>query len=138
MIIKRKVYEIASEGQHRVTITHVADKGVTKTKYGEKDLMTVTFRMDDQRSKDGRPVVLNMNYTKLIEPKAALTRLLLALGIPVTAEFDTDDLIGKEGDVSILHRVDRHGKTQANVVFSRSKIQAFTVVEEDACKPIAS
>lgn len=129
MIIKRKVYEIASEGEHVVTITAVRDKGVTKTKYGDKDLMTVTFRIDDQTDKDGGSIVVNTNYTKLIEPKAALTRLLVGFGIPVTGEFDTDDLIGKQGEVTILHRVDRHGKTQANVIFPKVKSQrAYEVV----------
>jgi hypothetical protein len=129
MIIKRKVYEIASEGEHDVTITAVKDKGVTKTKYGDKDLMTVTFRMDDQIGKDGQPIVLHMNYTKLIEPKAALTRLLLGFGIPMTDALDTDDLIDKSSVVTILHRDDRHGKTQANVVFPKVKRQQAYEVE---------
>ena len=116
IVVKKKVYELLTEGLHNVTITRVDDVGPTETMYGVKDRARIIFTAQDQKEKEGVPVDATMSVNKVITSKSSLGILLDKLGVDASAdEFDLDDIIGIKCQVVIEHK-ENDGRTFANIV----------------------
>ena len=116
MIIKKKQYELATEGLHNVTITRYEDLGQQETNYGVKDQVRIYFTCQDQKDKEGNPVDVSMKVNKVINPKSSLGILLEKLGVDGSAdEFDLDDIIGIKCQVVVEYNKKEDGRVFANI-----------------------
>lgn len=115
-VIKKKQFELMTEGLHNVTVTRVDDVGQQETMYGTKDRLRIIFTAQDQKDKAGDPVDASMTVNKIISAKSSLGILLADLGIDGSGdEFDTDEMLGTKCQVVIKHK-DNDGRTYANIV----------------------
>jgi hypothetical protein len=115
LVIKKKQYELMSEGLHNVTITRVDDLGPQETMYGTKDKARIVFTALDQKDKAGDAVDAVMSVNKVITSKSSLGILLDKLGIDGSAdEFDLNDVVGVKCQVVIEHK-ENDGRTYANI-----------------------
>ena len=114
LVVKKKVYELMSEGLHNVTITRVEDLGLVETQYGVKEKARIYFTAQDQKDKAGEPVDVVMSVNQIISPKSTLGILLSDLGITAGDEFDLNDIIGIKCQV-VIKQKESDGKTYANI-----------------------
>jgi hypothetical protein len=123
VVVKKAVYEKASEGVHEVTVSRVEDVGKVETKNGIKDFLRVVFTANDQKDKEGKPVEIFQRYTKSLGSKANLYKFLVSLGFTPGAEFDVEDIVGTKAQVVVEH-VEKDGETYANIVSVLKKKKA--------------
>lgn len=115
VLIKKIVYEKATEGVHDVTVSRVEDLGKIETKNGVKDFLRVVFTVNDQKDKEGKSVEIFQRFTKSLGAKANLFKFLVSLGFTPGSEFDVEDIIGTKTQVVVEH-VEKDGETYANIV----------------------
>ncbi len=115
IVVKKKVYELADEGLHNVVITRIEDLGQVETQNGTKLKAAIYFTMQDQKAKDGSDVDARYTVNQVITPKSTLGKLLAALKIEASDDFDMDDLIGIKCQVVIQHNKADNGNTYANI-----------------------
>ena len=96
----------------------------TETSYGPKETFRVVFETNLLRE-DGTPYcVWSRGFTPTLHEKAALSQFLRkwfgrALTDAEEAEFDTESLIGKTAEITIVHEQGRTGETYANIALIR-------------------
>ena len=114
LVIKDKVYEVATEGLHNAKITRIEDLGLVETNFGTKDKVRIVFTMQDQKDKEGALVETWGQYTKSLHSKSSLGKFLQALKINAQGSFDLNDIVGLSLQVVIVHK-ESEGKTYANI-----------------------
>lgn len=116
VVVKKKVYEKASEGIHNVTITSVEDLGNVETQHGTKQMVRVTFTCEDQKDKAGNKVDIWQRFNATLSAKSNLTKFLNQIGYTVNgSDFDLEDIVGTKAQIVVEHVV-KDGETYANVV----------------------
>jgi hypothetical protein len=98
-------WENPTLGLHGAVCCDVADLGLQMTNYGEKNLISVTFSLD-QNKEDGKPITISRKYTKSLNEKSAFRKDLKTWrGADLTdaekAEFNTEMLVGAQAQVNI-------------------------------------
>ena len=98
-------WENPTLGLHGAVCCDVADLGLQMTNYGEKNLISVTFSLD-QNKEDGKPITISRKYTKSLNEKSAFRKDLKTWrGADLTAEekaeFNTEKLVGAQAQVNI-------------------------------------
>jgi hypothetical protein len=114
LMVKDKVYEVATEGLHNATITKIEDLGLQETTYGTKDRARIIFTMDDQKDKEGLPVEVWFPVTKSLHSKSSLGKFLAALKIPAQGQFDLNEIVGLKLQVVTVQK-EVEGKKYANI-----------------------
>jgi hypothetical protein len=95
-----------------------------ETSFGPKETFKVVFETPLLRQ-DGTPCcVWSRGFTPSLHEKAALSQFLRKwFGRSLTAaeeeEFDTESLIGKTAELTIVHEEGRNGETYANIALIR-------------------
>jgi hypothetical protein len=121
LVIKKKVYELMTEGLHNVSITRVDDLGPQETMYGTKDKARIIFTALDQKTVDGEPVDAAVYVNKVITSKSSLGILLDKLGVDGSAdEFDLNDVVGIKCQGVVEHK-DNDGRTFANITILKKR-----------------
>lgn len=92
--------------------------------YGPKEVFRVVFETKSLRE-DGSPFcVWSRGFTASLHEKAALSQFLRkwfgrALTSAEEEEFDTESLIGKTAEITVVHEQGRNGETYANIALIR-------------------
>lgn len=115
LVVKKKEYELMTEGLHNVAITRVDDLGKVDTQYGTKEKARIVFTALDQKAKDGGDVDAVSTVNCVLGDKSTLGKLLKSLGITAGKEFDLNSLVGTKCQVVIQHN-ESDGNTYANIV----------------------
>ena len=120
MKISTKQFEIAATGTHLATVIKVEAGQPITGKFGKtENVVDVTFQMNDQEGRDGSPVILRQSYTASLDRHSRFLKIVTALGIVIdykhVGEFDTDELLGKQINIDVLHRHVADGKRFANI-----------------------
>jgi len=109
------------EGTFRAVCVDVTPLTMQHSKFGDRDVFRMVFETDADEREDGtRQCVWSRGFTPSLNEKANLRKFLRQwLGRDLTSaeltEFDTENLIGKTGQVVVTHdNVD--DKTYANIV----------------------
>lgn len=105
--IPKTQWELAPEGTHNAECIQFIDMGTQKTtfngKEGEARQCRLYFHLVDEKTKDGKNVVIFQKYTYSPSPKGNLMKMLKAwLGVK-DSNFDMDDIIGKPALVTVQH-----------------------------------
>lgn len=139
LVIKDKVFEVATEGLHNAKIVRVEDLGLVEGNFGTKDKVRIVFEMVDQKDKEGKFVEVWMSATKSLHEKSTLGKFLNSLKISAKGEFDLNNIVGKKLQVVISHN-EKEGRTYANiatVIPVRQAGQAAPVAPPPAVEEIA-
>ena len=115
LVIKDKVFEVATEGLHNAVIDRVEDLGVVETTFGSKDRVRIVFKMLDQKDKDGNLVETWMPVTKSLHAKSSLGKFLASLKIFAQGSFDLNDIVGMKLQVVIVQKENSDGRVFANI-----------------------
>jgi hypothetical protein len=119
-----KSFEPCPEYSGQAVCVDITPLKKTETQYGPKETFKCVFETKLVRE-DGTPYcVWSRGFTPSLHEKAALSQFLRKwFGRPLTAaeeeEFDTESLIGKTAEVTIVHEEGRTGETYANIALIR-------------------
>ena len=120
----KKPFELPTEGAHKATIVEVRDGGIGKSKHGNgrRKLLTVIYRIEDQKGADGKNILLPQNITFAVQPaglhikQSEFHRLLtVGLGVvidPKSEAFDAETIVGRTLNIKVQHKI------EGNAVFA--------------------
>ena len=126
-IVKKRTYELPSEGLHLAQITRVDDVGQVETSFGVRERIRIIFTMLDEKAKDGTALDAMISANKVLGEKSTLGKLLEELKIASGDTFDTDELIGVKTQIIISHKEGKD-RNYANVTIVPTR--AKTAVAE--------
>jgi len=111
-------FEPSPQGVHRAICVDVVDRGMVAGKFGEKHQVRIVWQLETKMT-DGRPYLIDRNYTLSLDERAALRHDLETwAGKPLTLEqaagFDLEKLIGVTCTLLVVHKKG----TQGDRVFS--------------------
>ena len=122
IVKKSDSWELPGEGTHQAVLVAVTDKGLTKTKFGDRDFAELHFNLD-QTGSDGLPLSVKARVTKSLYFKAKLAEYIEALtgvaaaDIPQGETVELQELVGKNCLLVIKHNLTlKDGKRWANVI----------------------
>ena len=133
MIIEKKVYELASEGSHKLEIVEIGELKTYETVHGKLTKFTIKVKVLDQKAtKDGSDLYVFLTVSPSIGVKATLGKFLRRLKFNVTDKFDVDDLI----EVQFRSHIAYNEGTGNNVGTTFANIVIDTVTPALASKPV--
>lgn len=105
--IPKTAWELAPEGTHNAECIQFVDMGTQKTNFngkeGEARQCRIYFHLVDEKTKDGKNVVIFQKYTYSPSPKSNLMKTLKAWLNVKDSNFDMDEVIGKPALVTVQH-----------------------------------
>jgi hypothetical protein len=110
------------EGTFRAVCVDVTPLVKQQSQYGEREVFRLVFETDAEPRQDGSPqCVWSRGFTASLNEKANFRKFVRQwFGRDLTpaelAEFDTEELIGKCGQMVITHEHGDNGNTYANIV----------------------
>lgn len=119
-----KSFEPCPEFSGQAVVTDVTPLKKIETAYGPKETFKIVFETPLLRE-DGTPYcVWSRGFTPSLHEKAALSQFLRkwfgrALTAAEESEFDTESLIGKTAEITVVHEEGRTGETYANIALIR-------------------
>jgi hypothetical protein len=107
--------EQAAEGTHIAVCTSVIDLGTQASEqWGDRHKVSLGFELVEEKTSDGKAMVVYKQYTYTNSPKGNLMKDLKAwLGVK-NGDFDMDNCLGKPASVTIEHSETDRG-TFANI-----------------------
>src|SRR5690349_19540672 len=113
-------FEACPEFTGKAVCVDVTPLRKQQSQFGERDVFKVVFEVDMDKDEGGRFCVWSRNFTPSLNEKANFRKFLRGwFGRDLTAQelgdFDTDSLIGKTGQVVVVHE-HKDGETYANIV----------------------
>jgi len=121
---KSQSFEACPEYTGKALCVDVTPLKKVETAFGPKETFRCVFETGLLRQ-DGTPYcVWSRGFTPSLHEKSALAQFLRKwFGRPLTAteeaEFDTEDLIGKSAELTIVHEEGRNGEVYANIALIR-------------------
>ena len=121
---KSNSFENCPEYTGPAVCVDVTEPRKVETGFGPKEVFKVVFETQLVRD-DGTPYcVWSRSFTASVHEKAALTQFLRKwMGRPLSeeeeAEFDTESLLGKTAEITVIHEEGRNGETYANIALIR-------------------
>lgn len=116
--ISNTKYENATEGIHPAVLADVVDLGIVEGKFGKKDKGKFVFFIEECDT-EGKQKMLSTSFTKSLNAKSTLTKLLKQLGVKVEGEeIDVEIVLGKQVQLMVTHsdgQGENAGKTYANI-----------------------
>lgn len=119
-----KLFTPCPEHTGQTVCVDVTQLKKVETAYGPKETFKIVFETKLLRE-DGTPFcVWSRGFTPSLHEKAALSQFLRKwFGRALTAaeenEFDTESLIGKTAEITVVHEEGRNGETYANIALIR-------------------
>lgn len=119
-----KSFEPCPEYSGQAVVVDVTPLKKTETAYGPKETFKVVFETSLLRE-DGTPYcVWSRGFTPSLHEKAAFAQFIRkwfgrALTAAEEAEFDTENLLGKTAEITVVHEEGRTGETYANIALIR-------------------
>jgi hypothetical protein len=126
MLIQKnsKSFEPCPEYSGQAVVVDVTPLKKTETAYGPKETFKIVFETSLLRE-DGTPYcVWSRGFTPSLHEKAAFAQFIRkwfgrALTAAEEAEFDTENLLGKTAEITVVHEEGRTGETYANIALIR-------------------
>ena len=126
MVIQGSTREFTpvSAGAHKAVLVDVVDLGIETTEYDgqKKDAPKLRLMFEvDEKTDDGRPMVIGRKLTASIHERSNLTKVLQTwLGRSLTTDernrLDLDEFIGTSAEVMVIHKVDeKDGRVWARI-----------------------
>lgn len=118
IILEEKQREQVPAGTHTGLLYQIIDLGTQYNEAYNKEARRIrlTWELTDELMGDGRPFVVSGEYSLSLAPKSTLTNILTGwLGKAPSSGFDITSLLGKAGNVSVVHNEGSNGKIYANV-----------------------
>lgn len=115
-IPKSSSRELAPEGNHNAVCVQVIDLGTQSSEqWGDKRKVQLAFELTDEKTSDGKAMVVYRQYTFSASPKGNLMKDLKAwIGKEATGDIDMDILLGRGAAVTVEHNETERG-TFANI-----------------------
>lgn len=119
-----KPFEPCPEYSGQAVVVDVTPLKKTETAYGPKETFKVVLETPLLRE-DGTPYcVWSRGFTPSLHEKAAFAQFIRkwfgrALTAAEEAEFDTENLLGKTAEITVVHEEGRTGETYANIALIR-------------------
>jgi hypothetical protein len=119
-----KSFEPCPEFSGQAVCVDVTQLKKVDTAYGPKETFRIVFETPLLRQ-DGTPCcVWSRGFTPSLHEKAALSQFLKkwfgrALTAAEEGEFETESLIGKTAEITVVHEEGRNGDTYANIALIR-------------------
>ena len=119
-----KSFEPCPEYSGQAVVVDVTPLKKTETAFGPKETFKVVFETSLLRQ-DGTPYcVWSRGFTPSLHEKAAFAQFIRkwfgrALTAAEEAEFDTENLLGKTAEITVVHEEGRTGETYANIALIR-------------------
>ena len=117
---------------HEAEIVEVEDRGVTKTKFGDKERVLIRYRTD-QRGTDGEWLTVIETFNKTIGKNSRLAERIERLtGAAPGRRYDLTKLIGWKGTIVVVHS-ESDGRTYANIdsVIRKKNAHGVDVTDKD-------
>jgi hypothetical protein len=115
ILVKRKEFELPTEGLHNAVISRMEDLGIVETAKGKRDKARIFFMVLDHEGRGNGEVFLSVN--RVLDGKNNISKLLNALTISHGAEFDLLELVGLQCCVVIEHnKIDGQAELRATIV----------------------
>lgn len=121
---KNKSFEPAPEYSGPAICIDVTSPKTVETAFGPKEQFKLIFEIGSLRE-DGTPFcVWSRGFVPSLHEKAALAQFLRkwfgrSLTAAEEAEFDTEDLVGKTAEITVVHEEGRNGEVYANIALIR-------------------
>jgi hypothetical protein len=111
-------FQPAPEGTHAAVCVDVVDLGIVDTPFGKRHKIVIVWQIDETME-NGKPYLVQRQYTCILTEKATLRRDLESWrGSPFNPTelegFDVEKLIGVACLINVIHE-QRNGTTYANV-----------------------
>lgn len=110
---------LVPEGTYGATCVSITDLGTqTHEKWGDKRKISVGFEIANETDDDGNPFIVYRKFNMAISAKSDLGKTLkswLNLSFEKDDEFDLDEMLGKQGQLTIVHNEGTDGNVYANV-----------------------
>jgi hypothetical protein len=119
-----KSFEPCPEFSGQAVVVDVTPLKKVETAYGPKETFKLVFETPLLRE-DGTPCcVWSRGFTPSLHEKAAFAQFLRkwlgrALTAAEEAEFDTESLLGKTAEITVVHEEGKTGETYANIALIR-------------------
>ena len=119
-----KSFEPCPEFSGQAVVVDVTQLKKVETAYGPKETFKIVFETPLLRQ-DGTPYcVWSRGFTPSLHEKAAFAQFLRkwfgrALTAAEEAEFDTENLLGKTAEITVVHEEGRTGEVYANIALIR-------------------
>ena len=113
-----KEFEITPAGVHTATLYKIVDLGSHLNSHDNMQrLVRFSWELPEELMEDGRPFSVDGQYSLSLADNSHLTKLLTGwLGEKPDVPFDPATLLGKSGNISVVHNKSKDGtKTYANV-----------------------
>src|SRR5262245_2682545 len=109
----------AAEGLHQAVCVDVIELGEVEGKWGKKRKVELRWQIPEL-TEEGAPFLVRQRYTASLHEKATLRHHLESwAGRALTPKelegYDLEHLVGKNGQIQIVHRTGDKGGTFANV-----------------------
>lgn len=116
-IVKRKIYQVPSEGPHSAILIDVTDEGICDFGYGPKDCLKLVFGIGDEEGPNGEALQVSVICGKFTSRKAKLYPFLKVFcgGRDIPDQIDPAEFIGTNCRVNIEHNVKQDGRVFANI-----------------------
>jgi hypothetical protein len=122
---RSKSFDPCPEFSGQAVCVDVTPPKTVQTAFGPKEQFRLVFEAERLRD-DGSPyLVWSRAFTPSLNEKAAFAQFLRKwLGRPLTAseeaEFDTESLVGRAAEITVVHENGNDGTTYANIALIRS------------------
>jgi hypothetical protein len=118
LYVSKRTYAPATEGLHQAACVDVKDLGKVDGQFGPKEMVEITFELDEIRD-DGQRFIVKKRYTKSLHDKSSLHKDLRSWrGVPFTADelrqFNLERLVGAPCQMLITH-VEKDGTVYGNI-----------------------
>lgn len=111
--------ELCPEGTYPVTCVSITDLGTQSHEvYGDKRKFNVGFEIANETDSEGNPFIVYRTFNAGLTMKSHLGKTLkswLGMTFEKDEEFDLDELLGKQGQATIIHNEGTDGNVYANV-----------------------
>lgn len=120
MILTAGKFVPAPEGTHQGVLCDVVDIGEKENSYGQvKHFIKLVFQLDVDME-NGKPFIVSQQFNATLHEKGALRKFLQAMrGKAFTPdelkEFESDDLLGTNAQISVIHAPGKNGGIYANI-----------------------
>ena len=110
-----KQFELPDEGVHDAEIVEVQDRGLTKTKHGDKERVLIRYRTD-QRGTDGEWLTVIETFNETIGKNSRLAERIERLtGAAPGRRYDLTKLIGWKGTIVADHSEPDGGRMPTSI-----------------------
>lgn len=114
--LKRKEFELPSEGPHDATLTEIKDLGVVPTAFGSKERVRFSWTLDTKGA-DGKQLMVVQSFNATWNPMSSVWKVYQQItGKQPPSDVNLEKLKGNRCCLYVMHKADKTGKLWANIL----------------------